>query len=167
MAKLTQCKRQPKSLSQPGNHRGYTNQPAQGYTMRECQLTLTESLAPRDKDKFPFDGTIEEELALYRILFPTNFSVFFKFKQRPLLFGQNICPDQYQNLIQRLYEGELTPKDCYVAIGDLVLTLFCSCNLRPETNLLGRYLFTKATSYELTTIYQAKREQGIEDQNKG
>ena len=100
MAKPTHCKRQPNSLSQPSNHRGYTNQPASGYATHECQLTITESLVPRGKDKVPFDGTIEEELALHKILFPTNFSEFLKFKQHTLLFGQNICPNQYQKLIQ-------------------------------------------------------------------
>ena len=69
----------------------------------------------------------------------------------------------YKDLTQSMYEGELEPKDCYIAIGDLVLTLLHSNNLGHEANLFGRYLFTKSISEELTTIYQDKREQDIED----
>ena len=72
----------------------------------------------------------------------------------------------YHKLIYSLYDGKLEPQDRYIAIGDLVLTLFNSKNLGPEANPLGRYLFTKSTSEELTIVYQKKREQDIMDKNE-
>ena len=99
MAKQTQHKKQPKSLSQPSNCKGYTNKPAPGYASRERQLKITELFAPRDKDKVPFNDTIEEELELYKVLFPKKFQQFLKVKpQYPKLFSQNICPNMYKDL---------------------------------------------------------------------
>ena len=53
-----------------------------------------------------------------------------------------------------MYEGELEPKDRYIAISDLVFTLLHSKNLRHEANPLDRYLFTKSINEELTIVEQ-------------
>ena len=73
MEKQTQHKKQPKSLSQPSNCKGYTNKSAPGYALSERQLKIMDSFAPRDQDKVPFDGTIEKKLELYKVLFPKKF----------------------------------------------------------------------------------------------
>ena len=161
MAKQTKCK---KSLCQSSNCRGYTNKPLLGYALQECQLKITKAFAPSDEDKVPFDGTIEQELELYKILFPEKFHNFVKVKpQYRNLWGQTICPYMYKDLTKTLYEGEMEPKDRYIAIGDLVYTFLHSKYLGNEANLLDCYLFTKPISEELTIIYQDKREQDIED----
>lgn len=124
MNKPNQRRPLPKPSSQPSNRNSYTNQPLLRFATHERQLTLTKSLAPKDKDKVPFDGSIEEELRLYQYLFPLTYKAFLKFKSCPKLFCQNIHPKEYIKLIKSLYEGDLSPEDHYIAIIDLIVDLF-------------------------------------------
>ena len=70
--------RKQQSSSQPSNRRGYSNKPAPGFTSPQRQLKLTEAFAQSDKEKVPFNGTIEQELELYKILFPPQYPDFAK-----------------------------------------------------------------------------------------
>ena len=72
----------------------------------------------------------------------------------------------YRDLTQTLYKGEMEPKDHYIAIGDLVYTFLHSRHLGHETNPLGRYLFTKSISEDLTRIYHEYKEQDNEEEEE-
>ena len=148
---------------------------------QQTKINLT-AIAPPATTRKPydnlisFDGTQVEELAVLRRLLPNDGS--HPYKESPYDLGSNIQPrtrgylDKYNTELPNLHNEEFGDEDTYVAIQDLLLSVFnryhvdTRLNARFTEDTRGRYLYSEElteTLQEISDEIKAENEDGIED----